>query len=63
MTDKTFDEEMAKAKAADLAANWQIHRAACLRLVIDMGCTNVTETAITEAEKLSHYILNGKPAS
>lgn len=60
MTDKTLDEKIAEAKAADLLANWQRHREECLRLAIDSGCSNKAESIIIEAEKFSHYILNGK---
>lgn len=60
MTDKTFDEKFAEAKAHDLKALWQVHRSACLRLAVDMGC-DTAENAIALAEQFGDYILNGKP--
>lgn len=58
--DKTFDERMAEAKAADLAANWQIHRVKCIGFAVDMGGCATVEKIIERAEKFSAYILNGK---
>lgn len=54
-----LDAKMAKAKADDLTAAWQLHRRRCLKIASRIGTNpdNIIETA----ERLGNYILNGMP--
>ena len=58
--DRQRKEALAKAEAADLVALWQAHRTKCLELAALFGADH-PGTAITTAEVLSKYILNGIP--
>ena len=57
-----LDARLKALEAEALVHDWQRHRMVCLEMAIKIG-VQTAEQAIDLAEKLSVYILKGKPRS